>query len=215
MSTKNNAFVIGALAAAGLAAVNASASPVLETLLNDYKVRTVNVVQVDQLGRCMVFAGIESADAESVVVRPVANASGDIKLYSDIGAVTPLLKRAKLTMNAEVRIFRKLYSPQLANPIATLKTQYKSFKSEKLVVDKAKVQIDAQVVAVVALGYDQSNGTPERAEYDDYLARRASVNEAIAYCAARITALAASLRAAGFDPETGLVLPPVPPVTAN
>lgn len=201
MSTKANALMAAVYLAIGSVAPAVAAVPVLETLLNDYKVSAVQVVQIDDTGRCIVLATVQVA-LETPVVRPVANSNGDIKLFADMGAAYPMLKRAKLQAGSEVEFFRKTPTPTLGDPVAGLKSQYKSFKSEKAVVDKVKLLIDAKVTAAAALGWDVSVGTPERAEYDDLIARRGSVNESIAFCAARITALAAALTAAGIDPAT-------------
>ena len=201
MSVKNNALMAAVYLAAGITAPAVAASPLLETLLNDYKVSGIQAVQVDDAGRCIVLAQVQ-VGTETPVYRPVATSNGDIKLFGDMGATYPMIKRAKLQTAADVSFFRKVQTQTLGDPIATLKTQYKAFKAEKLVVDKVKLAIDAKVTAAIGLGWDESVGTPERAEYDDFLTRRASTNEAIAFCAARITALAASLTAAGIDPAT-------------
>lgn len=201
MSVKNSALMVAVYLAIGATAPAVAASPVLETLINDYKVSAIHVVQVDDTGRCIVMAAVQ-VGTETPALRPVASSSGDIKLFADMGLVYPLIKRAKLQTAAEVSFYRKAQTLAIGDPLATLKTQYKAFKAEKLVVDKVKLTIDTKVTAADGLGWNTSTGTPERAEYDDYIARRASTNEAIAYCAARITALAAALTAAGVDPAT-------------
>ena len=201
MSVKNNALMAAVYLAAGITAPAVAASPVLETLLNDYKVSAVQVVQVDDSGRCIVLAAVQVGN-ETPAMRPVATSNGDIKLFADMGAVYPLIKRAKLQTASDVAFYRKAQLLTIGDPVATLKSQYKAFKAEKMVVDKVKTIIDTKVAAAEGLGWNVSTGTPERAEYDDYIARRASSNEAIAYCAGRITALAASLTAAGIDPAT-------------
>ena len=201
MSVKNNRLMAAVYLAAGITAPELAASPVLETLLNDYKVSGLQAVQIDDAGRCIVLAAVQ-VGTEPVAIRPVATSNGDIKLFADMGATYPMVKRSKLQAGAEVNFFRKLQEVTLGDPVATLKTQYKAFKAEKLVVDKVKLTIDTKVTAAEGLGWNTSTGTPERAEYDDYLLRRASTNEAIAFCAGRITALAAALTAAGVDPAT-------------
>ena len=201
MSTRANAFMSAVYVAAGITAPEIQATPVLETLLNDYKVGDVAIVQVDDSGRCIALAAVQVA-SEPASIRPVATSNGDIKLFGDMGAAYPMVKRAKLQPGAEVTFFRKLTSSAIGDPVANLKARYKSFKAEKAVVDKVKLSIDSKVTAAVALGWDVSVGTPERAEYDDYLVRRTATNESIAFCAAKITALAQSLTAAGIDPAT-------------
>lgn len=199
MSTKINALLPAVYDAADIDEPTMAASPVLETLINDYKVSSLQVVQVDDAGRCIVLAGVQVAD-EPVAFRPIAATSGSVKLYADMGSVFPLIKRAKLQAGADVQFYRKPQSISFGDPLAMLKSQFKAFKAEKLAVDKIKTFIDSRIVATVALGYDTSTNTLERAEYDDLEARRVSTNEAIAYTAGRITSLAASLTAAGIDP---------------
>lgn len=201
MSVKNNALMAAVYLAVGVSAPAVAASPVLENLLNDYSVKKLHAVQVDDIGRCIVLAEVQ-VGSEAPALRPVCNALGDVKLYADMGAVYPVIKRSKLVIDAPIAFYRKDKMLSLGDPVAMLKSQYKAFKAEKLAVDKSKLVIDSKIVAADALGWGASIGTPERLEYNDYVARRASTNEAIAFCAARITALAASLTAAGFDPAT-------------
>ena len=201
MSTKNNALLLAVYAAIGVAAPSVAAVPVLETLLNDYTVTAVHAVQVNDNGGVIVMADVSVGGAPSVL-RPVCNSLGDIRTFADMGMVYPLLKKAKLQAGAEIQFYRKEKMIVLGDPLASLKTLFKAFKAEKLAVDKAKMVIDAKIVAATGLGWNTAMGTPERAEYDDYIQRRASTDEAIAFCAARITALAASLVAAGVDPLT-------------
>lgn len=200
MSTKVNLLLPAVYLALGIAAPEVVQSPVLETLLNDYKVSGLEVVQVNDSGRCIVMAYVQVA-AEPVSLRPVANANGDIKLFADMGAVYPLIKRAKL-VGATVSFYRKDKAVSIGDPVAMLKGLYKSFKAEKAVADKNKVFLQGRMLATQALGWDVAVGTAERFEYDDFVQRLESVNEALAYCTSRIAALAASLLAAGVDPVT-------------
>ena len=202
MSTKNNLLLASVYAAIAVVPPAVAATPVLETLLNDYTVTGLNVVQVDDQGRCSVMADVRIGNATSSTLRPVCNVLGDIKLFADMGAVYPLIKRAKMNDATTIDFVRKEKMIALGNPLQTLKSQYKAFKAEKMAVDKVKVIIDSSITAAVGLGWNLSIGTQERAEYDNYLQRRESTNEAIAFTAARIAALAASLTAAGIDPIT-------------
>jgi hypothetical protein len=201
MSVRNSAFAIAAYALIGQTAPAIPAVPVLDTLLNDYKVSELHAVQIDDAGRCVVLVAV-AVGSEAATIRPVCNALGDVRLYGDIGAVAPIIKRARLEGSAQVQFYRKERAVTLGDPVATLKSQYKAFKAEKAVVDKSKVVLDAKITAAAALGWDTSSNTAEAAEYADFLARRASTDEAIAFCAGRVTALAASLTAAGVDPLT-------------
>lgn len=202
MSVKNNVLLAAVYAAMAAPVPAVAASPVLETLLNDYTVTGLDVVQVDDFGRCIVMASVRVGNATVSQLRPVCNVLGDVKLFTDMGAVYPLIKRSKMLDTTSINFVRKEKALTVGDPISTLKAQFKAFKAEKLIVDKSKLAIDSRITAAIGLGWDLSVGTGEAAEYADYLARRESTNEAIAFCGARITALAASLTAAGVDPLT-------------
>ena len=59
-----------------------------------------------------------------------------------------------------------------------------------------------------SLGWNTSpEGSPEKAEYDDLVTRKATVQEWKDATDARVAALAAALTAAGIDPVTYLPLP--------
>lgn len=200
MSVKNNAFALAAAAALGLA-VTDGAKPIAEGLMNDYKVLALDIAQVDDKGRCVVFATVQK-DAEPAQTRVVCAASGDVRLFADFGGVEGVVRRAKLQGSALVTYKRREKQGALGDPIGTLKTQYKSFKAEKIVGDKSLQVLAAKKTAAEALGWDNQVGTPEAAEYADYSDRQVSVQEWVDACSARVTALAAALTAAGVDPAT-------------
>lgn len=200
MSTKNNALVAIAAAALGVT-MTAGANPVAEGLLNDFAVTEMGIAQIDDTGRCIIIVTVQNG-AGPVQIRPVCAASGDVKLYAEFGAANALIKKAKLSGGTVVRFKRKEKTASVGDPITTLKSQYKSFGVEKLAGEKSQLVIANKLTAADALGWDTAVGTPEAAEYADYMAKQASVNEWIAYCAARVVSLAASLTAAGIDPAT-------------
>ena len=200
MSTRINKTIPFALAALGLA-LTAGAAPVSEGLLNDYNVRNVRIAQVDDTGRCIMIVDVEGA-AGVTDVRAVASSSGDVKLFADLAAAQALILRAKFAPGAVVTFVRKEKARSLGDPIATLKALYKSFKAEKMVGEKAAVKIAASISAGTALGWHTAVGTPEAVEFADYMAKQSTVSESVAFCAARVAALAASLVAAGIDPLT-------------
>lgn len=200
MSVKNNSFIAFALAATGLA-LTAGAKPVSEGLLNDYTVSAVDIAQVDDSGRCIVIVGV-TAPGGTLETRVVCSASGDVKLFADFGAVEGLVKRAKLASGSLVSYFKKDKASSVGDPIAGLKSQYKSFKSEAAASLKAGQTITAKLVAAQALGWNTQTGTPEAMEYADLQDKGASVGEWNTFCAARVVALAAALTAAGVDPLT-------------
>jgi hypothetical protein len=200
MSVKNNSYVAFALAALGVT-LTAGAKPVAEGLLNDYKVLALDVAQVDDRGRCIVFATVQKA-SETPEVRTVCASSGDVRLFTDLSSVDSLVKKSKFQGDTVVTYKRKEKTASVGDPIVSLKALYKSFKSEKLVAVKALTVITNKKAAGIALGWDTAVGTPEAEEFADYLAKEASVSEWQDYCAARVTALEAALTAAGVDPAS-------------
>lgn len=204
MSVKNNALIV--LASLALGVANASAaSPVAEGLLNDYSIKEFGIAQIDDAGRCMVIVTITTfaADGSSAdSIRPVCNANGDVRLYSDLAAVQGLVKRSNLLATTVVRFVRKSKTGTVGDPVAGLRSSYKAFKAEALSAGKYVDLIEKRITAGVALGWNTQVGTPEKAEYTDLQRRLVSVNEWQDYSEAKVTSLAASLVAAGVDPLT-------------
>lgn len=200
MSTKINPLVLVAALSLGVT-VSVSAGPVCEGLLNDQKVYGVGLAQVDDFGRCIMIVNL-SADENAPVNRAVASASGDVKLFTGLDAAASTIKRMALDIDAEVTYKRRQKTGTLGDPVATLKSNYRSFKAEKIVTEKQAALIAAKISAATALGWHTAVGTPEAVEYADYVARNVSVAEWGTYCAAKVAALAASLTAAGVDPMT-------------
>ena len=200
MSVRINKTIPFALAALGVA-LSAGANPVCEGLLNDYTVTKVGIAQVDDTGRCIMVVSIDNGDAADVV-RAVASASGDVKLFGDLASAQALILRAKFAPATVVSFVRKEKTRPLGDPLAALKSLYKAFKAEKMTGEKALVKIAALVVAADAVGWNTAVGTPEAFEYADYGQKRATVTESVSFATGRIAALAASLSAAGVDPLT-------------
>ena len=199
MSTKTISAVAFAVAAIGITGLSA-AGPIAEALLNDKAVKAINVVQVDDLGRCVMIVNL--GVGENNDFRAVASASGDVKLFGSLAAASPAIGRALLNEDAEVVYMRKIKDGTLGDPLATLKRQYKAFKAEKASGVMNAVDIEQKITSATALGWNTATGTPEAYQYADYVARRVTVKEWTDFSTAKIAALAASLTAAGVDPAT-------------
>lgn len=200
MSVRINKLLPFAVAALGVS-ITPESAPVLEGLLNDYTVSAVHIAQVDDAGRCIMIVDCMGPDGVSKV-RTVASSNGDIKLFADLAGAQATILRAKFAPNTAVTFKRKEKSRSLGDPVMTLKTLYKAFKAEKMVGEKARAVTAAKITAATALGWNTAVGTLEAAEFADYMEKQASVGESIQFATARITALAASLTAAGVDPAT-------------
>lgn len=195
MSTKNNAMVSVAAAALGLT-VAANASAVCEGLLNDMEVSSFGAAEVDTSGRVLVLVTVGGA------VRPVADSLGNVRLYVDGNAAIALAKRSNIAAGVEVKFVKMVKAGTVGDPIVALKSKYKKFKAEAVASLKQSQIIAAKIAAAAALGWDTATGTPEGNEYVDMVARQVSIAEWKTYNDNKVTALAASLTAAGIDPIT-------------
>ncbi len=203
MSTKNNAFVAAAATALGMVVLS-GASPICDNLLNDLNVTEFGAAEVDTTGRVMVLVEITTGTGGSATteVRPVADSLGNVRLYADGNAAVALAKRSNLAPGVQVKFVRATKVATIGDPVAALKSKYKSFKTEAALGLKQSDIVTGKKTAGEALGWDTATGTPENAEYLDIVARLASITEWKAFCDAKVTALAASLTAAGIDPST-------------
>lgn len=201
MSIVNNSYIAAAAAALGLT-VPAGASPIVEQLLNDVAVSAIDAAEVNDKGKCLVL--VTTPDG----VRPVADTSGNVKLFTDGAAVVALAKRSNLPGGQGVTIVKKAVNRPVGDPIAALKSQHKQASTEAASAAKPAGTLEQQVSGATSLGWNTDPvGSATRAEYDDLLARQTSVAEWKAKCDARVTTLAAALVAAGIDPVTYLPSP--------
>jgi len=199
MSTKNNAMVSAVALALGVV-VAADALPICEGLINDLNVTEFGAAEVDGTGRCMVIVSI--FDGTVTAVRPVADNTGNVRLYGDANAAMALAKRANIAAGTKVKFVKFVSTAAVGDPVAALKSKYKRFKNELAAsVDKDGV-VSTKLAAGLALGWDVANGTPEHAEYVDLQTRAASIAEWKTYNDEKVKALAGSLTAAGVDPLT-------------
>lgn len=199
MSLKANALVAVAALALGVN-VSAGEKPICEGLLNDFPVTGFGFAEVDSTGRCLVIVSVDVGDG--VKVRPVADQQGNTKLFASADGAVSLSKRCNMASNIGIQYRRFVTSGTVGDPVAQLKTRFKSAKAEEATAIKNETALAQKVTAAEALGWDTGVGTPENAEYLDLQDRVTSVQEWKAKIAAKKTALAASLTAAGVDPLT-------------
>lgn len=203
MSTKNNAFVAIAALSLGLT-VQAGAKPVCDSMLNDLNVTTFGMSEVDAAGRVLVIVGITSGGVE--VIRPVCDVRGDVRLFSGADMAVALSKRSKLGAATVVRFVRFQSVGTVGDPVASLKAKHKATKIEGVASAKSVTLLASKVSAGIALGWNTATGTPEATEYADLVQRQFSIAEWNAANVASLAALAASLTAAGVNPDTYLPL---------
>lgn len=199
MSLKNNAYVAAVALALGVT-VDATAGHVCEGVLNDYPVSAFGFAEVDSTGRSLAVVSVDVGDG--VKVRVVADALGNAKLFASADAVIALSKRCQMAANVAIQYRRFVSTGTVGDPVAALKSKYKSAKTEEATAVKQETALTQKVAAAVALGWDTSTGTPENLEYVDLTARKLSITEWKTLIGDKKTALAASLTAAGVDPAT-------------
>lgn len=201
MSIANNAYISVAATALGVT-VAPGASPIVEQLLNDVAVSEIKAAEVTDKGKCLVLV------TAAGVVRPVADSSGNVKLFTDGAAVVALAKKSNLPGGQGVTIVKKAVNKPVGDPIAALKSQHKQASTEAAAALKPTQTLAQQISGAKSLGWDTDpEGSATRGEYDDLIARQTSVAEWKAKCDARVATLAAALTAAGIDPVTYLPLP--------
>lgn len=201
MSITNNAYLSIAATALGVT-VAPGASPIVEQLLNDVAVSEIKAAEVTDKGKCLVLV------TAGGVVRPVADSSGNVKLFTDGAAVVALAKKSNLPGGQGVTIVKKAVNKPVGDPISALKSQHKQASTEAAAALKPTQTLAQQISGAKSLGWDTDpEGSTTRGEYDDLIARQASVAEWKAKCDSRVATLAAALTAAGIDPVTYLPLP--------
>lgn len=205
MSRINNAYVHAAVAALGLT-LSEPVSPIADALLNDVEVTAIGAVEVTDKGKCIVIASVTIGGTQ--YVRPVADNSGNVKLFADGAAVVALAKRSNLAGGQSVSIVKKTVQGNIGDPIAALKAKHKQAVAESVSASKPLAVLNQQITGGESLGWNNAaQGSQERAEYVDLVKRKATVQEWKDFTEDRVTTLAAALTAAGIDPITHLQLP--------
>ncbi len=205
MSRVNNAYIPAAVAALGVT-LSDPVSPIADAMLNDVQVTAIGAAEVTDKGKCIVIASVTINGTPSV--RPVSDSNGNVKLYADGAAVVALAKRSNLAGGQSVQIVKKVVQGNIGDPIAALKSKHKQAATESVQAAKPLATLTQQITGAESLGWNTSpEGSPEKAEYDDLVKRKATVQEWKDATDTRVTTLAQALQAAGIDPVTYLPLP--------
>lgn len=199
MSIKNNTFITAAALALGVV-VDDEAGHVCEGVLNDYPVTGFGFAEVDAKGRTLAIVTVDVGTGPKV--RVVADTSGSARLYPTADAAIAIAKKAAMAADVAIQFRRFIPVGTVGDPVAALKSKYKTAKNEVLAAGKALDKLTAKVTAAEALGWDTATGTPEGLEYEDMTARVVAITEWQTKIGAKRDALAASLTAAGVDPVT-------------
>lgn len=203
MSITNNSYVPVAATAAGVT-VAPGASPIVEQLLDNIAVSAVKAAEVTSKGKCIVLVEVDKAGGGKEY-RPVASATGDVKLFANGQAVVALAKKSNLPGGQSVAIVKMSVTASVGDPIAMLKSQHRAAVREAASTAKPVADLAQKITGAEALGWDTDPvGSATRAQFDDLTARQVTVAEWHDAIAARVNTLAAALTAAGIDPNTYL-----------
>lgn len=198
MSVYANSLVAVAAIALGVT-VDASASPIVESMLNDVAVSSIGAAEINVKGKCIVIATVNS------VARPVADSTGNVKLFRDGAAVVALAKHSNLPSGQAVTIVKMASTAPVGDPISALKSRHKQAVKEAAQAHKPLADLAQKITAAEQLGWQNDPaGSATKAEYDDLQKRKTTVQEWADDADARVTTLAAALTTAGIDPTTYL-----------
>lgn len=204
MSVKINQMLAAAALALGVT-MTAGRAPIAEALLNDMTVKKLEAAEVaDGTGRVVVFVTMteDVLGTPTDIVRAVADAAGNVRLFGDGSAVVALSKRSNLVPGSAVRFVRFVKPASVGDPILSLKAKFKRIKAENATATAKKTDIVAKQSAAVSLGWDAAVGTPENVEYLDIVERLTTVTEWETVTGTIRASLSAALTAAGIDPAT-------------
>lgn len=200
MAIKTQAFVAAAAALAGVAA----GASILESSLDNVTVNGLKVTEVSDGSRnCLIFANVVANG--NTTYRPVCDGAGNVRLYADVTAAAGLAKKTNIGAGS-VEYFKVVPQTAVGDPVKRLIAQHKQITAENTRVNEKKDEITAKKTAAEGLGWNTSVGTPERAQYDDYLLVLAALTEGVTLSAARKTALGDALTNAGINPATYLLV---------
>lgn len=205
MSVKNNSLLLAALAALGLT-LTSGREAIAETLLDNIEVSAIKFAQVTESGGVVGIVSVATGSGGAVEIRAIANAQGDVKLFSNLSAVASLVKRCKLAEDTMMDYLRMADTGTATNPLARLKSQHKSAKADLASSTAKVVELDALISAAVSAGDDLATGTPNYYQWQDYGKRKTTVNEVKTWATAKVSELADALTAAGISPVTYLPL---------
>lgn len=204
MSVKNNQLLAAAALALGLT-ITAGRPAIAEGLLNDMPIKAMDAAEVsDGSGRVLVFVTVSEmvGGVPTDVVRAVADAVGNVRLFGDGSAVVALSKRSNIVPGTVVRFVRFVKPASVGDPILSLKAKYKRSKLENITAAAKKTDLLAKQSAAESLNWDTQIGTPENVEYLDICSRVETVNEWQNITAGLVMTLGTALAAAGIDPMT-------------
>lgn len=207
MSAKANAVLAVAIDRGGFGSVGA---PVMEGLLNDIAVSEVNVVETDASGKAVMFVVTSNASGADVT-RPVVNSSGDVRIFADAASAMSIARKSNLPDGGDVVVTKFAKVQTLGDPVASLKTAHKVAVTELALANKGLGVLVPKIAAAQSLHWDTApDGSAEKAEYADYMAKQVAMNEWKTILGSKVANLAQGLTSAGIDPATYLPLPVKP-----
>lgn len=198
---KANKFLLSAAASIGLVGVASYA--VAETMLDQCIVNKMDIVQVDDAGKCVAYATLLIGG--NVQKRFVGDASGGAKLYTDLSAVARVIKNVNAGAGAEFVYHRKLTVANISDPISMLKTLHKAFMREKAATALVVAKREASITVANGLGWSVlPEDREERQLLTQYEQELLTLNEVLGNAVAKLAEYATLLTNAGINPATYL-----------
>lgn len=196
MSIKNNYFLPNAAAAAGV--VVSADNAIVDALLSITLTTGIKAAEIsDGSGRVIVFATVKINDVETT--RPVADTSGNLKLFATSQAAIKFARGASLAPGAVISYVPYQKPASVGDPLASLEARYKAACGKGFAaLKKHNAGVD-KLETAVAFGWDTSSGAT-LAEYTDIQARVTALAEWRDSTFALIDVLGQRLTNVGVDP---------------
>lgn len=198
---KANKFVAEAIASMGLTVPNKYA--IAETLLDQYVVNGMEIAQVDDAGKCLVFVYVNNGINDET--RVVGDSNGAVKLYTDLARVSAMIKHASPAPDAEFIYHPKVKQAAVGDPVAMLKNLHKALAKERDSSAAVMAKRQASITVATGLGWATlPKLSAQRVELDQYQNELLSVSEVNANAVAKLAKYATLLTNAGINPATYL-----------
>ncbi len=205
MSVVNNKYVPIAMGLLQLS-LDKLGPVIVDALLNDVPIGSFAVIEIDSKGRSVALAYSDEK------VRPVADNSGNVRLFSSADTAIILGKRSNLPAGMPMAYIKVERSTNIGDPVASLKSKHKSAKTEAANASNSLVKLSQKQAAAISLGWGNAAvGSAELAEFEDIGARVSAVSEWAQTSSTRLQTFTDALVSAGIDPLTYMPLPPAQP----
>lgn len=196
MSVLKSAIAAAAALRVGLTVAGGT----VEALLNDKAATTIgmSIVETNERGNAVLFF------TDATASRVVCDSKGAVRVFGDAASAMGAVKRSKVGSAVTIEVFKFDPAVSVGSPVAALISAHKQSVKELATASAASSELGNFVTAAAAQGWNTQVGTPQRAEYDNLVSRKAIVDTWVSDTDGRKDALATSLTAANINPVTYL-----------